>query len=126
MPPDADAAVIGAASVPEQPVLEVESPRVRRRLSWKLVLFSTILAIGYSSYVAVGAWLGLAYVAPTMVRAEVAGAEATPPWRGIIASGFPPLFPDQMSELAPIIPLPEWQGRERINVLLMGVDQREE
>jgi LCP family protein required for cell wall assembly len=99
-----------------------------RRTSWKVHVLRVILAVCYGSYVAVGAWLGFSHLAPELVRAEANWAAANAQ-RQVEGTRFPllPLVPpiEQISDL-PSVVLPEWQGRERINILLMGIDQREE
>ncbi len=67
------------------------------------------------------AGIGGSYLAYTRTRAAV--AEYEPP-RMFQASA--PLPQSSSSSAEPVIQIADWQGKERINILVMGIDQRED
>ncbi len=121
----AEIALVGVGGVQEAPV---ETRATRPRISWKRVLVRSLIGLTYCTYVAVGLWFGIAYVVgPALVQAQAhaeLAARSRPPRTQL---SLPPIFPqvDTISDLPQQI-LPEWKGKERFNILLLGVDQRDE
>jgi polyisoprenyl-teichoic acid--peptidoglycan teichoic acid transferase len=60
------------------------------------------------------------YKVYTGVREAVAGWETTGPFQP-----NPTRRPDAPTPVANEVVLPDWQGKERVNILLLGIDQRE-
>ncbi len=121
----AEIALIGASSVQEAPV---ETRAARPRISWKRMAVRSLLALTYCGYVAIGAWFGFAYViGPALAQAQAHADQAAQSQSTRTQFSFAPFFPqvDAVSEFPPL-PLPEWKGKDRINILLLGVDQRDE
>jgi LCP family protein required for cell wall assembly len=129
VPPDAEVALPQAVATAGETPAVVEIVKPSRRTSWKAIILRVILALTYGSYVIFGAWLGFVYVvAPTLALAEARMAAANADGRPEVSRlPFPPLIVpiEQIADIQQVF-LPEWQGRERINILLMGIDQREE
>lgn len=118
-------AATSAASASGNTAGDAAAEPPRRRPSWRGIVLRGVLGLSYAAYVVVGGWLGLVYVAPALVRAEVPPADTNTQWRLEIPRfhAFPSLpMPDPFSDFSL---LPEWQGQSRINILLMGIDQRE-
>jgi polyisoprenyl-teichoic acid--peptidoglycan teichoic acid transferase len=123
----AELKLIGAAAARD--VTSDEAPAVRRRVSWRRVLLRSLVVTSYCTYIAIGAWLGGMYVVGPVLAQTQANAIAAASARSTTTTqfSFPSIFPqmDSVSDL-PSIVLPDWKGKERINVLLMGVDQRDD
>jgi LCP family protein required for cell wall assembly len=96
--------------------------------SWPLMAFAGVGLLLYLGYVTFGLALGFSYLSVGVARLGV-----IPRGQGIDLSGTAPLMasiPIPFTERAPAInPLdlfPAWQGTDRINVVLLGMDQRPE
>ena len=113
----------------------VGSPPVtrKRRSRWLYVLLSVPLV----ALVAGGVYLGAILLAtrdavgqvfvPSVRATEIVSAArpTTPPV--VVQPGEPtPVPPVQPTAVAPPVLLPEWEGKERLNILLMGVDRRDD
>ena len=122
----AELELVGAGGVADE--TSDEAPPARPRVSWRRVLVRTLLALSYCTYVAIGAWLGGTFVlvpalAQAQANAEANARSATLGRQFSFTSFLPPI--DAISDI-PFLPLPDWKGKDRINVLLMGVDQRDD
>lgn len=116
--PGTDAALLGTQSY--------VSPQSSRSL--RLMLFAGIGIVLYLGYVTAGLALGLTYASTAAARLPTIPHEG-----GInLASGAPlvaalPLpFTSGAPAINPLDFFPAWKGTDRINVVLMGLDQRPE
>ncbi len=123
--PSADAAVLEARSAVLGAGSSV-SPQPSRSL--RLMLFAGIGIVLYLGYVTPGLALGLTYVSTAAARLPTIPREG-----GIdLGSGAPliaslPLpFTSSVPAINPLDFFPAWKGTDRINVILMGLDQRPE
>lgn len=88
------------------------SARGRRPANWGQVAFVLSLAVLF--LIVVG---GIGYAFYYEVRELVAGSDILP--------GFTDNEPGEGLDWAPGRPLPPWEGTERVNILVLGIDERE-
>jgi LCP family protein required for cell wall assembly len=98
----------------------------------RVALFAALGGVLYGAYVAGGFIVGASVLATSLQNAATAAAAAPPPPNStlsarvasIVSSTGVNLPVDGIVSAVPL--LPDWQGTERINVLLLGIDQRDE
>lgn len=76
---------------------------------WKALAFAFVGTLGVTSY--------LVYL---RVRDYVAGQQVI-----VLADSTLPVMATPQPDVTPVPELPHWDGHERVNVLLLGIDQRE-
>ena len=98
-----------------------------------MALFAALGGVLYVAYVAGGFVIGAGVLAQNLQTAvaaasnpRAAGGSALQAVAEIITAASNNSIPADIIVAAPALLLPDWQGTERINVLLLGVDQREE
>src|SRR5438045_3154760 len=98
-----------------------------------MALFAALGGVLYGIYVAGGFIIGAGVLSQSLQTAAAAAA-TTPRSTGgalqhvadiITAASSNTISGDAVVAVPPLL-LPDWQGTERINVLLLGIDQRED
>ena len=110
-----------------------ESNRPKPGRSRTTSLLRSFGAVVYSLYVTVGIFIGLTFLG-SVAWASASARDATAnPGPSVISSVFKPLeiiFPpadaDRAAEVDVVAFWPDWAGSERINILLLGIDQRDD
>lgn len=99
--------------------------------STRFALVGGLLGLVFSAYVGVGLVLGLVALSPALrasaavtntVNVRIGGQEIALPALPIL----PPITLALGASESPLALFPAWKGTERVNVLLLGVDQRDD
>jgi len=96
--------------------------------SWRLMALAGIGLVLYLGYVTAGLALGFTYVSAgvamlgTLPRGQSIDLSGTAP----LMASLPILFTERAPAINPLDLFPAWQGTDRINVVLLGMDQRPE
>lgn len=119
LPADPESEAPGLTATPQLPVdSESEAPRS------KLMLCAVGLgAFAYCAYVGIGLLLGLVFISMSTPSASATSPTIQLPLPPNLLSLPPFSIPGVVD---PLSLFPTWRGTERINVLLMGVDQRDD
>src|SRR5205814_4473566 len=97
--------------------------------STRLVVFTALASTLYCAYVGIGLSIGAGFLATALPRLlpEPTAPNVTP---GSLAEplhivGALATVRDSNIAQAPLLAIPDWKGIDRINVLLLGMDQRD-
>ena len=96
--------------------------------SWPLMLIAGVGLVLYLGYVTVGLALGFTYVSGAVGRLATVRPGESPdlPRGAALVAALPIPFTERAPQINPLELFPSWRGTDRINVVLMGLDQRPE